>query len=75
TATLDLILAMACRRDGKPDEVREHLAHGRELVEAKFKSGLDHGAQGFGMWYDWVFARVLLREADGVIGATVDRSK
>jgi hypothetical protein len=67
TATIDLILAMACYRNGKIAEAQEHLAHGRALVEAKFKSGLDRGAAGVGLWYDWVFARVLLREAEGLI--------
>ena len=69
-ATIDLILAMACYRDGKIGEAREHLAHGRALVEARFQNGLDRGGAGIGMWYDSLFARVLLREATGLIGST-----
>jgi eukaryotic-like serine/threonine-protein kinase len=65
--TIHLILAMACYQNGQAREAREHLAQGRALVEAKFKQGLDRGTPGIGMWYDWVFARVLLREADGLI--------
>jgi tetratricopeptide (TPR) repeat protein len=67
TPTIRLILAMACYRTGLETEAREHLARARELVEAKFQLGLDRGASGIGKWYDWVFARVLLREAEGLI--------
>jgi eukaryotic-like serine/threonine-protein kinase len=63
TPTIRLILAMACYRTGLETEAREHLARARELVEPKFQLGLDRGALGIGMWYDWVFARILLREA------------
>jgi tetratricopeptide (TPR) repeat protein len=67
TPTTRLILAMACYRTGLEIEAREHLARARELVEAKFQLGLDRGASGIGKWYDWLFARVLLREAEGLI--------
>ncbi len=66
-ATVRLILAMACHRSGDLQKAREYLAQGRTQVEGKFKAGLDRGEQGVGMWYDWVFARLLLREADGLI--------
>jgi len=72
TTTVRLILAMACYRNGQKDEAREHLVQGRAQVEEKFKRGLDRGVPGAGMWYDWVFARVLLREADGLINPKVD---
>ena len=58
---------MACHRSGDLQKAREYLAQGRTQVEGKFKAGLDRGEQGVGMWYDWVFARLLLREADGLI--------
>ena len=42
----------------------------RELMENRLKSGLDRGrgtpVQGF--WFDYAFARILLREAAGVVG-------
>jgi serine/threonine protein kinase len=66
-ATVRLILAMACHRSGDLQKAREYLAQGRTQVEGKFKAGLDRGEQGVGMWYDWVFARLLLREAEGLI--------
>ncbi|MBN2683960.1 MAG: protein kinase [Pontiellaceae bacterium] len=69
TATLQLILAMSCFRNGQEDEARRLLAEGRVLVQGKFLNGLDRGVSGAGMWYDWVFARILLREAEALIDA------
>ncbi len=66
TATLNLILAMACYRNGQQSEARQHLHSARSLIETKFNAGLQRGDSGIGRWYDWVFARVLLREADAV---------
>jgi serine/threonine protein kinase len=71
-ATIRLILSMACYRSGRESEAWQHLAQARELVEAQFKRGLDRGVPGVGMWYDWIFARVLLREAEGLIDSTVE---
>jgi hypothetical protein len=67
TATVRLILAMASCRNGQLAEAREQLTEGRQLVEREFQSGLDRGVPGVGMWYDWVFARILLREATSLI--------
>jgi eukaryotic-like serine/threonine-protein kinase len=67
TATVQLILAMTCFRSGQETEARKYLAEGRVAVERRFEAGLDRGMSGIGMWYDWLFARVLLREADGLI--------
>ena len=67
SATLRLILAMVCYRSSQESEAREYLAQGRKQVEEKFKLGLNRGDQGVGLWYDWVFARVLLREAEDLI--------
>jgi serine/threonine protein kinase len=67
-ATLRVILALACQQRGQADEARNELAQGRRFVEDKFQQGLDRGDEGTGLWYDWVFARILLREADALIG-------
>ena len=68
TAAIRLILAMSCHRQGLADEAGSQLAKAREVIEANFKYGLEHGNAGEGMWYDWVFARILLREASALIG-------
>jgi hypothetical protein len=67
TATLRIILAMASYRNGQMEEARSQLAQGREVIEGKFKGGLDRGNGIQGFWYDWVFARILLREATTII--------
>jgi hypothetical protein len=35
-------------------------------VEARFEAGLQQG-DVLGSWYDWLFARILMREATRVI--------
>jgi hypothetical protein len=66
-ATLRIILAMSFYQSGQKDEARSQLARGREVVESKFKKGLDRGNGLLGSWYDWVFARILQREAEALI--------
>lgn len=66
TATIQLILAMACYQSGQQEEARGFLAQGAARVEERFRVGLDRGTSGDGMWYDWVFARLLLGEAEGL---------
>jgi eukaryotic-like serine/threonine-protein kinase len=61
TATAHVILAMTYHQLGRAAEARTELEAGRELVEGKFKSGLGSPVQGF--WFDWIFARILLRES------------
>ena len=56
---------------GKKSEAEAELNQGREMIESKFKSGLDRGSGVQGFWFDWVFAKILLREAKGLIIAGV----
>jgi serine/threonine protein kinase len=67
SATARVILAMSCWRLHREDEARTELAHARALIENKFKSGLDRGTGAQGFWFDWIFARILLQEAEGLI--------
>jgi len=67
TATLRVILAMACQKNGRLEIDRTQLACARSTVEAKFASGVARGDGNLGFWYDWVFARILLREAAALI--------
>jgi serine/threonine protein kinase len=66
-ADLHLVLAMADCQRGQTSDAASELAQGRQLVEAKFQTGLDHGRAGVGYWFDWVFARHLLQEATALI--------
>lgn len=62
-ATADIIASMAERRLGRTAEADAHLAHARDLVNAKSKDPLTRGNPVQGFWFDWQFARLLLREA------------
>jgi hypothetical protein len=62
-ATARVILAMALERLGRHDEARRQLAAGRELIESKTDTCLEAVTAAQGFWFDWVFGRILLREA------------
>jgi eukaryotic-like serine/threonine-protein kinase len=66
-ATAHIIQAMSCYRLGEVEQARSELTQGRDLVTAKFAKGLDEGNGAIGFWYDWLFARILLREAETLI--------
>jgi hypothetical protein len=71
-ATAHVILAMSCQQQGQAwkAEARTELASGREIIEAKFKGPLNLGTPVQGFWFDWVFARILLREATALVEAS-----
>jgi len=66
-ATARVILAMSCHHLGQVEEAVSELAQGREIIQGKFNDGLDAGSAAHGFWFDWVFARILLREATVLI--------
>ena len=74
-ATLHVILAMACYQRGQTGEACSELDLGRQLIEARFQIGLTHGSAGAGYWYDWIFARHLLREATALIDCNLAQPK
>jgi len=63
-----VILAMSCWRMNQPQAAQAEFSQGREMIETKFKSGLDQGNAAQGFWFDWVYARILLQEATGLLG-------
>jgi eukaryotic-like serine/threonine-protein kinase len=67
TATARAILALSLQQLGRPEEARAELALAREAVEAKFRDGADLGNPIQGFWFDWAFARILVREAAALI--------
>jgi serine/threonine protein kinase len=69
-ATARVILAMSCQHLGQTEEARSELEQARGMIENKFKNGLDRGTGVQGFWFDWVFARILLREAMPLIEGT-----
>ena len=62
TATAQIILAMASHRLGRHAEAQAGLAVGQQIIEQKFRTRLDAGGPVHGFWFDWAFARILLRE-------------
>jgi eukaryotic-like serine/threonine-protein kinase len=69
TETARVILAMASFRLGKTSDARSELAQARQVIEAKYQNQLERGSPMQGFWFDWAFARILLREAEGLIPA------
>ncbi len=66
-ATAQVILAMACCKMGQSTEAGTALGIGRETIQNEFANGLGPGNGNEGFWFDWVFARILLREASVLI--------
>ena len=76
SAAASIILAMSLQHIGQNDpakselqQVRDMLAQTRSLIENKFNAGLEEGFGDQGVWFDWVMARILLREATGQLSA------
>ena len=66
-ATLRIILAMSAHQNGAAASVRAQLTLAKEAIDAWFKKGVESGDDRNGHWYDWIFARQLLREAQALM--------
>lgn len=64
TATLDLIASMAFAREGNHDQAQRLFEAGWSIVQSGFQGKWSSVANNEGAWYDWVFAEILLREAE-----------
>jgi hypothetical protein len=64
TATAETILAMCDFQLGQRSEAAAKLAEGRAIIENKFRNGLELGDGEQGFWFDWVFGRIILGEAE-----------
>ena len=73
-AIVHVTLAMAYYQKGQTGEACSELGQGRQLVNEKFKSGLDRGRAGAGYWFDWVYARLLAQEATALINCDAEKS-
>lgn len=60
---IDIVLAMIDQRTGSAEIARAKLLDVKQIVDSQFASGLAIGDGAKGFWFDWVFARILLREA------------
>jgi serine/threonine protein kinase len=70
TATVRVILAMADEKLHQTENAHSQLTQAVDLINSKFKSGLDYGNGNQGFWFDWVEARILAREAAILIEGT-----
>jgi serine/threonine protein kinase len=66
-ATVYAIMALSDWQLGQVASARSELAQSRDLIDAKFKAGLDLGNGGLGYWFDWILARILEQEAIAAI--------
>ena len=66
-AGVRLIRAMALTRLGEMEQARAELAASRKIVENPTNQLPRRIARWQGYWFDWAFARVLLREAKDMI--------
>jgi serine/threonine protein kinase len=67
-ATARIVMGMALYRLGESEAAWSELGQARTSVEDIFKSPLELGNRADGFWFDWVLARILLREATDLIG-------
>jgi hypothetical protein len=75
TATARVILAMSLRQEGGHETALSELEQARNILESGFDEGLKHGRWDRGLWFDWVFARVLLREASELLHTKLDSAQ
>ncbi|HEX3628068.1 MAG TPA: serine/threonine-protein kinase [Verrucomicrobiae bacterium] len=64
TATANVILAMSDFQLGNKSAAASELARGRHIIDNQFENGLEPGDGGQGFWFDWVFGRIVLTEAE-----------
>lgn len=62
-AIATILLAMCDRQLGQTNEAQSLFANGKDLIEQKFKIPLP-ATDGFSSWFDWIYARILLDEAE-----------
>ena len=67
-AAVHAILAMALQRAGHPQDARAELTTAQNQVLANSRKPFEMGTSGEGYWFDWMIARILLAEAEGVAG-------
>lgn len=61
------ILAMSYKHLGEVRFARAELARTRELIGTRTKRGWEVGDWNEGYWYDWIIARVVMREAESLM--------
>ena len=71
-ANIRMILAMACFQLGRSEEAQAELNQGSAMIENWFATAAPQAiAKHDLLWWDWVDARILQREATALIGENV----
>jgi len=73
-AAAQAILAMAQARLGRESAAGMALEAAREMMESRTRGRRDRGTPVQGFWFDWAFARILLREGEQQIEELAPRS-
>lgn len=64
--TARILLALSLHQQRRFDEALAELAPARETVEAIFSQEMSMDSSSGGWWFDWLIARILLREAEAL---------
>ncbi|MBD5781136.1 serine/threonine protein kinase [Pelagicoccus sp. NFK12] len=67
-AAAGFVLAMASYQMGRTEEAESAYRAAARLVESKYLTNIDPGNPVQGFWFDWAFARVIMREASRLLG-------
>ena len=62
----NFIHALAATQCGATEAAQEQLQLGRARINAIFSQPLRRGNNIDGFWYDWIYARILMREAESL---------
>jgi serine/threonine protein kinase len=64
--SVQVIMAMAHAQLGQTGQAQAELAEPRFVIADAFKQGVDKLPRWEGYWFDWLFARIHLKEAEAV---------
>jgi eukaryotic-like serine/threonine-protein kinase len=67
TIAVNLLQAMSLRRMNRHEEADGLISSAHARLEERFRSGLTAGDSSTGFWFDWINARILLREAGAAL--------
>ncbi len=67
-ATAHAVLALSLQKRGLIQEARSETLKARDLIEGKSRVPQGRGTPVQGFWFDWAFAKILLRELETVGG-------
>ncbi|KAF0096061.1 MAG: serine/threonine protein kinase [Puniceicoccaceae bacterium 5H] len=68
TATIRAVEAMSLFKLGRRDDALQQVHAAREVMENRFPARIDRGTPVQGFWFDWAFAKIILREAEATVG-------